>query len=67
MNYLNILDFLDVIQHGYISYCDPSNLKVTLKAKKLKSQNDYVVNAILNSISEKITILFSTTEIVSEM
>jgi gag-polypeptide of LTR copia-type len=35
--------------------------------KELKSQNDYTVNVILNSVSEKIAILFGTTEIASEM
>jgi gag-polypeptide of LTR copia-type len=40
---------------------------LTQKAKELKSQNYYAVNVILNSVSEKITILFSTTEIASEM
>jgi gag-polypeptide of LTR copia-type len=40
---------------------------MTQKAKKLKSQNNYAVNVILNSISEKIAILFGTTEIASEM
>jgi gag-polypeptide of LTR copia-type len=33
----------------------------------LKSQNDYAVNVILNLVSERITILFSTTKIASEM
>jgi gag-polypeptide of LTR copia-type len=50
-----------------IPYYDPSNLILTQKTKKLKSQNDYVVNIILNSISKKIVILFGTTEITTEM
>jgi gag-polypeptide of LTR copia-type len=33
----------------------------------LKSQNDYAVNVILNLVSERIDILFGTTEIASEM
>jgi hypothetical protein len=33
----------------------------------LKSQNDYVVSVILNSVSERIVILFGTTEIASEI
>jgi gag-polypeptide of LTR copia-type len=40
---------------------------MTQNAKELKSQNDYAVNVILNSVSEKIAILFGTTKIVSEM
>jgi hypothetical protein len=40
---------------------------MTQKAKELKSQNDYTGNVILNSVSEKIAILFGTTEIASEM
>jgi gag-polypeptide of LTR copia-type len=40
---------------------------LTQKIKKLKSQNDYVVNVILNSVSERIIILFGTTKITSEM
>jgi hypothetical protein len=67
VNYLNILDLWDVVQYGYIPHYDPSNLTMTQKAKELKSQNDYAVNVILNSISENIVILFGTTEIASEM
>jgi hypothetical protein len=40
---------------------------MTLKVKELKSQNDHAVNVILNSVSEKIAILFDTTEITNEM
>jgi hypothetical protein len=67
VNYFNILDLWDVIQHGYISHYDPSNLTLTQNAKELKSQNDYAVNVILNSVSEIIAILFGTTEIASEI
>jgi hypothetical protein len=67
VNYLNILGFWDVVQHGFVPHYHPNNLTMTQKAKELKSQNDYAVNVILNSVSEKITILFGTTEIASEM
>jgi hypothetical protein len=40
---------------------------LTQKVKELKSQNDYAINIILNSVSERIAILFGTTEITSEM
>jgi hypothetical protein len=40
---------------------------MTQKVKELKFQNDYVVNVILNSVSERIAILFSTTKIASEL
>jgi gag-polypeptide of LTR copia-type len=40
---------------------------LTQNVKELKSQNDYVVNVILNSVSERIAILFGNTEIASEM
>jgi gag-polypeptide of LTR copia-type len=40
---------------------------MTQNVKKLKSQNDYTVNVILNSVSEKIVILFGTIEIASEI
>jgi hypothetical protein len=40
---------------------------LTQNAKELKSQNDYAVNVILNLVSERIAILFGTTEIASEM
>jgi hypothetical protein len=40
---------------------------MTQKVKELKSRNDYAVNVILNSVSEKIAILFSTIKIASEM
>jgi gag-polypeptide of LTR copia-type len=67
VNYHNILDFWDVVQHGYVPHYDSSNLTLTQKTKKLKSQNDYAVNVILNSVSKRIAILFSTTKIASEM
>jgi hypothetical protein len=67
VNYLNILGIWDIVQHGYVLHYDPSNLTMTQKAKKLKSQNDYAVNVILNLVSEKIVILLGTTEIASEM
>jgi hypothetical protein len=67
VNYLNIQDLWDIVQHGYVPHYDSSNLTLTQKAKELKSQNDYAVNVILNLVSEKIVILFGTTEIASEM
>jgi hypothetical protein len=67
VNYLNILDLWDVIQHGYIPHYDPSNYTLTQKTKEMESQNDYIVNVILNSVSERIYILFGTTEIISKM
>jgi hypothetical protein len=67
MNYLNILDLWDIVQHGYVSHYDSNNLTLTQKTKELKSQNGYAVNIILNSVSERIAILFGTTEIASEM
>jgi hypothetical protein len=67
VNYLNILGIWNVIQHGYVPHYDPNNLTMTQKVKELKSQNDYAVNIILNSVSEKIAILFGTTEIASEI
>jgi gag-polypeptide of LTR copia-type len=67
LNYLNILDLWDVVQYDYVSHYDPSNLTLTQKPKELKSQNDYAVNVILNSVSEKIAILLGTIEIASEI
>jgi hypothetical protein len=67
VNYLNILGLWDIVQHGYIPHYDPSNLTMTQNVKELKSQNDYAVNVILNSVSEKNSKLFGTTEIASEM
>jgi hypothetical protein len=61
VNYLNILDLWDVVQHDYISHYDPNNLTLTQNIKELKSQNDYAVNVNLNSVSEIIVILFGTT------
>jgi hypothetical protein len=57
LNYLNILDLWDVVQHDYVSHYDANNLILTQKVKELKSQNDYVVNVILNLVSERISIL----------
>jgi hypothetical protein len=67
VNYLNILDFWDVVQHGYILHYDYNNLTLTQNVKELKYQNNYVVNVILNSVSEIIAILFGTIKIASEM
>jgi hypothetical protein len=67
VNYLNILDVWDVIQHGYVPHYDSSNLTLTQKAKELKSQNDYAVNVILNLVSKRIAILFGIIKIASEM
>jgi hypothetical protein len=67
VNYLNILDLWDVVQYGYVPHYDPSNLTLTQKIKELKSQNDYAVNVILNSVNERIAILFGTIKIDSEM
>jgi hypothetical protein len=67
VNYLNILDISDVVQYGYVPHYDPSNLTLTQKVKELKSQNDYAVNIILNSVCEKNAILFGTIKIASEM
>jgi hypothetical protein len=33
VNYLNILDLWDVVQYGYVSYYDPSNLTLTQRSK----------------------------------
>jgi hypothetical protein len=54
VNYLNILGLWDVVQHGYVPHYDPSNLTMTQKAKELKSQNDYAVNVILNSVMKRL-------------
>jgi gag-polypeptide of LTR copia-type len=67
VNYLNILDLWDVVQHDYVPHYDPSNLALAKKVEELKSQNDYAVNVILNLVSERISILFGNTEIASEM
>jgi hypothetical protein len=64
VNYLNILGLWDIVQYGYIPHYDPSNLTMTQNVKELKSQNDYAVNVILNSVNEKIAKLFGTTKIV---
>jgi gag-polypeptide of LTR copia-type len=67
VNYINIVDLWDVVQLDYVPHYDTSNLTLTQNVKKLKSQNDYAINIILNSVSEKIVILFGTTEITSEI
>jgi hypothetical protein len=54
VNYLNILNLWDVVQHCYVSHYDPSNLTLTQKVKELKSQNDYAVNVILNSVRKEL-------------
>jgi hypothetical protein len=67
VNYLNILDLWDVVRHGYVPHYDSSNLTLTQKIKELKYQNDYAVNIILNSVSERIALLFGNIKFSSEM
>jgi hypothetical protein len=67
INYINILDFWGIVQHDFIPHYDSSNLTLTPKVKELKSQNDHTVNFILNSVSERIAILFGVIEIASEI
>jgi hypothetical protein len=43
VNYLNILNLWDIVQHDYVSHYDPTNLTMTQKAKEHNSQNDYAV------------------------
>jgi gag-polypeptide of LTR copia-type len=67
VNYFNILDLWDIFQYCYVPHYYSNNLALISKAKELKSQNNYTVNIILNSVSEIIAILFGTIKIASEI
>jgi hypothetical protein len=60
INYLNILDVWSIVKHDYEPKFNTTTLCLTTESQIDKSLNDYVVNAILNSVSEIITLVFIT-------
>jgi gag-polypeptide of LTR copia-type len=58
INYLNILDVWSIIEHGYEPKYNTATHSLTTKSQIDKGLNDYAVNAIFNSISELILLVF---------
>jgi hypothetical protein len=58
INYLNILDVWSIVEHGYEPKYNTTIHSLTIKSQIDKSLNDCAVNAILNSVSEPITLVF---------
>jgi hypothetical protein len=67
INYMNILDIWDIIVNDYVLKLDETTKILTNESKLIKGDNDNVVNAILNSVSESVTVLFSNMITVNEM
>jgi hypothetical protein len=57
INYLNILKIWEVIEKVYEPKYNPDINILTTKSL-MKKENDNVVNAILNSLSEGVALLF---------
>ena len=58
INYLNILDVWDVVESGYSPKYNETTNKLTTESVMTKRDNDNAVNAILNSVSEPIALIF---------
>jgi hypothetical protein len=58
INYVNILGVWDIIEKGYIPKLNENTKKLTVEFKIEKKHNDYIVNIILNSVSESKRFLF---------
>jgi hypothetical protein len=58
INYMNILDIWNIIERGYITRFNEIAKKLIVKSKIDKKNNDYIVNIILNSVSESKRSLF---------
>jgi hypothetical protein len=61
-NYLNILEFLDIIETCYIPKYNPNTNVLTTESLLLIR-----VNEILNSVSEGVALLFGNMTIANEM
>jgi gag-polypeptide of LTR copia-type len=58
INYLNILDVWSIVEHGYEPKFNTTTYSLTTESQIDKGLNDCAVNAILNSVSEPITLVF---------
>jgi gag-polypeptide of LTR copia-type len=58
INYLNILDVWYIIEHGYESKYNITTHSLTTETQIDKGLNDCAVNAIFNSVSELIALVF---------
>jgi gag-polypeptide of LTR copia-type len=58
INYLNILDVWYIVEHGYESKYNITTHSLTTEIQIDKGLNDCEVNAIFNSVSEIIALVF---------
>jgi hypothetical protein len=67
INYFNILDVWFIIEHGYEPKYNITIHSLTTESQIDKGLNDCAVNAILNSISEPIALVFGNMTSVRDM
>jgi gag-polypeptide of LTR copia-type len=67
INYLNILEIWDIVDKEYIANYNPTSNVLTTESLLDKRANDNAVNAILNSVSESVALLFGNITIPHEM
>jgi hypothetical protein len=67
INYLNILDVWDIVDKGYIAKYNFTSNVLTTEPLLDKRANDNAVNAILNSVSEGVALLFGNMITAHEM
>ena len=58
-NYLNLIEAWDVVENGYTPKYGTDDTTLTTESKLLKVSNDNAVNAILNSVSEQVAMIFT--------
>jgi gag-polypeptide of LTR copia-type len=67
VNYLNILEVWDIVEKGYIAKYNSTTNVLTTESLLDKMANDNAVNAILNSVSEGVALLFGNMTTAQEM
>jgi hypothetical protein len=67
VNYLNILEVWDIVDKGYIAKYNPISNVLTTESLLDKRANDNAINAILNSVSEGVVLLFDNIITAHEM
>ena len=58
-NYLDLIEVWDVVKNGYTPKYGTDDTTLTTESKLLKVSNDNAVNAILNSVSEQVAMIFT--------
>ena len=67
MNYLSLIDVWEIIENGYIPKYNEGTKALTTESKLEKASNDSAVNAILNSVSENVALIFKNSFTAKEM